>query len=94
MLSDRIKARLRKDRPTTSITIRMPVDAIESMKAIAPIKGLIGYQSLLKSYVSDGLRRDEAQYLDNTEARLIEALKRRGIPNEVLEDAARELHAG
>jgi predicted DNA binding CopG/RHH family protein len=58
MLSDRIKARLRKDMPMTSITIRMPVDAIESIKAIAPIKGLIGYQSLPKSCVSESLRRD------------------------------------
>ena len=94
MHSDRLKARLRKDRPMTSITIRMPVDAVESMKAIAPLKGLIGYHSLLKSYVSEGLRRDEAQYLDNTEVRLIEAPKRRGIPKDVLEDAARELHLG
>lgn len=92
MLSDRLKTRLRKDRPTTSITIRMPVDAIESMKALAPLKGLGGYQSLLKAYVSEGLRRDEAQYLDNAEARLIDALKRRGVPDEVLQNAARELH--
>lgn len=62
------------------------------MKTIAPLKGLGGYQSLLKSYVSEGLRRDEAQYRDNAEARLIDALKRRGVPDEVLEDAARELH--
>ena len=94
MHSDRLKARLRKDRPMTSITIRMPVDAVESMKTIAPLKGLIGYQSLLKSYVSEGLRRDETQYLDKTEVRLIEALKRRGVPDDVLEDAARELHPG
>ncbi|MBK6972902.1 MAG: hypothetical protein IPH26_08055 [Sterolibacteriaceae bacterium] len=94
MQSDRLKARLRKDRPMTSITIRMPVDAVESMKTIAPLKGLIGYQSLLKSYVSEGLRRDETQYLDKTEVRLIEALKRRGVPDDVLEDAARELHPG
>lgn len=94
MLSDRLKTRLQKDRPMTSITIRMPVDAIESMKAIAPLKGLGGYQSLLKAYVSKGLRRDEAQYLGNVEARLIDALKRRGVPDDVLEDAARELHAG
>lgn len=94
MLSDRLKTRLQKDRPMTSITIRMPVDAIESMKTIAPLKGLNGYQALLKAYVSEGLRRDEAQYLANTEARLIDALKRRGVPDDVLEAAARELHAG
>jgi hypothetical protein len=92
MLSEKMKARLAKDRPMISITIRMPVDAVESMKAIAPHKGLSGYQSLLKSYVSEGLRKDEAQYAFSAEARLIEALKRRGVPDDVLQDAARELH--
>ena len=93
MPSEKLKARLSKDRPMISVTIRMPVDAVESMKAIAPHKGLSGYQSLLKSYVSEGLRKDEATYVFGAEARLIEALKRRGVPADVLEDAARELHA-
>jgi hypothetical protein len=92
MLSEKLKARLIKNRPMTSITIRMPVDAVESMKIIAPQKGLSGYQSLLKAYVSEGLRQDEARYVFSTEARLIEALKRRGVSEEILEDAARELH--
>jgi hypothetical protein len=93
MLSEKLKARLSKDRPMISITIRMPVDAVESMKAIAPHKGLSGYQSLLKAYVSEGLRKDEATYVFGSEARLIEALKRRGVPADVLEDATRESHA-
>ena len=93
MLSEQLKARLSKDRPMISITIRMPVDVVESMKAIAPHKGLSGYQSLLKAYVSEGLRKDEATYVFGGEARLIEALKRRGVPADILEDAARELRA-
>lgn len=93
MLSEKLKTRLTKDRPMVSITIRMPVDAVESMKSIAPKKGLSGYQSLLMSYVSDGLRKDEAQFVFSTEARLIEALKRRGVPDEILSDAAKELAA-
>lgn len=93
MRSEQLKARLSKDRPMTSITIRIPVDVVESMKAIAPHKGLSGYQSLLKAYVSEGLRKDEATYVFGGEARLIEALKRRGVPADILEDAARELHA-
>ena len=47
----------------------------------------------MKSYISDGLRRDEAQFSSNVEARLIEALKKRGVPEDVLADAARQLHA-
>ena len=93
MLTDRLKKRLDKNRPMTSITLRMPVDVVESMKAIAPQRGFSGYQALLKSYISDGLRRDEAQFASSLEARLIEALKKRGVPEDVLADAARELHA-
>ena len=91
MLSKRLRARLDKDRPMTSITLRIPVDVVESMKAIAPLRGFSGYQTLLKSYIGDGLRRDEAQYAPGEAARLIDAMKKRGNPESVLEDAAREL---
>lgn len=92
MMPDKIKARLTKERPSTSITIRIPVDVVDSMKEIAPHRGFSGYQSLLKSYISDGLRRDEAQFAFSVEARLIEALKKRGVSAEILADAAKELH--
>ena len=62
MLSDRLKTRLQKDRAMTSITLRIPVDVVDSMKEIAPHKGFSGYQTLLKSYISEGLRNDEARY--------------------------------
>ncbi len=93
MLSDRLKSRLTKDRPMTSITLRIPVDVVESMKAIAPQRGFSGYQALLKSYLSEGLRRDEAQFASHQQARLIEALKRQGVSEEVIEAAERELNA-
>ena len=93
MIPDSIKNRLTKDREMTSITLRIPVDVVESMKAIAPQRGFSGYQPLLKSYIGEGLRRDEAQYAFSIAARLIAALKKRGVSSEVLEDAARELHA-
>jgi len=91
MLSERMKNRLKKDRPMISITMRIPLDVVESMKEIAPHKGFTGYQTLLKSYISEGLRNDEARYSLGATARLIEALKKRGVPNDVLEDVAREL---
>ena len=93
MLSDRLKTRLVKDRPTTSITLRIPVDVVESLKEIAPLKGMSGYQTLLKSYISEGLRQDEAKFSNNQAARLIEALKKRGVPADVLDAAAREMTA-
>ncbi|MDP2759556.1 MAG: hypothetical protein Q8O64_04010 [Sideroxyarcus sp.] len=93
MLTDRLKKRLDKDRPMTTITLRIPVDVVESLKELAPHKGLSGYQTLLKSYISEGLRRDENQFSTNTFSRLINALRKRGVPESVLEDAARELEA-
>ena len=74
----------------TTITVRMPVDVVESMKTIAPLKGMSGYQALLKAYVGEGLRRDEAQHVFGPAARFAEALRRRGVPAELIDEAARE----
>lgn len=93
MLTDRLKKRLSKDRAMTAITMRIPVDVVESLKEIAPHKGFTGYQTLLKSYISEGLRKDEAQFSSAPSARLIEALRKRGVPESVLEEAAREMEA-
>ena len=93
MLTERLKKRLNKDRPMTAITMRIPVDVVESLKEIAPHKGFTGYQTLLKSYISEGLRKDEAQFLSSPSARLIEALRKRGVPDSILEDATKELEA-
>jgi hypothetical protein len=90
-ISETLKARLSKDRPMTSITLRIPVDVVDSMKSIAPKRGLAGYQTLLKAYLSEGLRNDEAKYASSVQTRLIEALKRHGVPQEVLDEATREI---
>lgn len=93
MLSERLTKRLDKDRPMTSITLRIPVDVVESLKAIAPKRGFTGYQTLLKAYISEGLRRDEAHFTSAQTARLIEALKKHGVSEAVLKAAAEELEA-
>ena len=90
MLSDRLKKRLVKDRAMTSITLRIPVDVVDSLKEIAPRKGVSGYQTLLKAYISEGLRQDEARFSSSQTARLIEALKKRGVSDAVLDAATRE----
>ena len=90
MIPDKLKARLTKDRAMTTITLRMPVDVVDSLKTIAPLKGMSGYQALLKAYVSDGLRRDEAQHLFGPAARLAEALRKRGVPVELIAEAAKD----
>jgi hypothetical protein len=96
MLSERLQQRLRRDRPMTSITLRIPVDVVDSLKEIAPRKGLTGYQALLKAYVSEGLRRDEALLAPGRpehliREQLIEALKAQGVPQEQLDAALRQI---
>jgi hypothetical protein len=90
MISEKLKARLAKDRPRTTITMRIPVDVVELMKEIAPTRGFAGYQTLLKLYISEGLRRDEAQAELQTLRRLTEALKKRGVKESVLKEALAE----
>ena len=90
MINERVKPRLRKDRPSTTITMRIPVDVVESLKAIAPTRGFSAYQTLLKSYISEGLRRDEAEADQYTIQKLSEALRRRGVKEKVLREAIAE----
>ena len=94
MLNDRLKARLQHSRPMTSITLRIPVDVVDSLKAIAPQRGFTGYQTLLKSYLRDGLRRDEAQSFNASRARLVQALKNRGVSAELIALAEQDLQKG
>lgn len=93
MIPEKLKARLKKNRPMTSITLRIPKDVVESLKTIAPHKGHSGYQALLKSYISEGLRRDESTFVFGPTARLAEALKKRGVPAKLIEEAAQEASA-
>src|ERR1035437_7671403 len=45
--SERMRQRLRKDRPMTVISLRIPDDVIEELKEIAPSLGFSGYQPLI-----------------------------------------------
>ena len=91
MLNERLKKRLKKGRADTTITMRIPEDVVESLKAVAPLRGFTAYQTLLKSYISEGLRRDEAQFDQYTARRLAEALKRRGVKQDVIDEAWAEV---
>lgn len=93
MIPERLKKRLKKNRPMTSITLRIPQDVVESLKSITPHKGFTGYQALLKAYISEGLRRDEALHVFGPAARLAEALKKRGVSAKLIEEAALEAAA-
>ena len=74
--------------------MRIPTDVVESLKMVAPMKGFTAYQTLLKSYISEGLRRDEAQFDQHTAHKLAEALKRRGVEERVLKEALADIERG
>ena len=85
-----VKDRLNKNRTMTTVTVRMPDDVVNAMKQIAPLRGFAGYQTLLKLYISEGLRRDEL-LLDPPVNKFIQALLAQGVPADVIEQASREI---
>lgn len=74
----------------TSITLRIPVDVVESLKTTTPQRGFTGCQTLLDAYLSEGLRSDEAQFFAASQARLIEALNRCGVAADLTGAAERD----
>lgn len=93
MIPSKLKARLNRERELISITVRIPVDVVESLKEIAPLRGFSGYQALMKSYLSDGIRKDEALHIFGATARLVEALEKKGVSKELIQSAVKEANA-
>ncbi|WP_416673975.1 hypothetical protein [Egbenema bharatensis] len=90
MKIDALKQRLNRDRPMTTITIRMPEDVIEDLKRLAPILGFSGYQPLARAYIGQGLRADLERLEGDTVSALIASLKRHGVSDEILQEALGE----
>jgi hypothetical protein len=86
-----LKKRLDKNRPMTTITIRMPEDVIEDLKRIAPILGFLGYQPLARTYIGQGLRADLERLEADTLLSLIASLKPRGMSEEIIQAAIAEV---
>ncbi|MCW5314989.1 hypothetical protein GTQ43_14575 [Nostoc sp. KVJ3] len=92
MKAEALKKRLDKNRPMTTITIRIPEDVIEDLKRIAPLLGFSGYQPLVRAYIGQGLRVDLEQRLEgDTVSALIASLKRHGVSDEVIHEALTEV---
>jgi hypothetical protein len=89
-MRERLKQRMRKDRPMTVISMRIPDDVIEDLKEIAPTLGFSGYQPLMRAYIGQGLRKDLARLEHSDEQRLTESLRRQGISDEVISAALAE----
>jgi hypothetical protein len=90
-----LKQRLDRNRPMSSVTIRIPEDVIEDLKRIAPLLGFSGYQPLIRAYIGQGLRVDLERFESDTLTAVVASLKRRGVSdtviNEALSEAAHEI---
>lgn len=50
--------RLTKDRPTTTVSLKMPVDVIDDLQRVAQTKDMSSFEALIQFYVGQGLRKD------------------------------------
>lgn len=88
--SERIQQRLKKNRQMTVISIRIPEDVIEELKEIAPALGFSGYQPLIRAYIGQGLRKDQAR-IENSQVQILtESLRKHGIADQVISAAIAE----
>ncbi len=91
MKNSKLKQRLRKDRPMTSITLRMPEDVVEDLKRVAPQLGFSGYQPLIRAYVGQGLRQDVARLDASPLEEFADSLRRHGVEDTVITEALAEV---
>ena len=91
---DKLRERLRKDRPMTTISLRMPEDVVDELKQVAPLLGFSGYQPLIRTYIGQGLRQDLERLSQQPGIeRIIESLRRHGVAEEVISSAIAELRS-
>ena len=94
MKLEHLKQRLDRNRPMTTISMRFPVDVIEDLKRVAPLRGFSGYQPLVRAYVGQGLRLDLERLENDTVSALVESLKRHGVSEELISEALSEVAHG
>lgn len=88
--AQRVWKRLRKDRPMTTISIRIPADVIEDLKDVAPALGYAGYQPLIRAYIGRGLRKDLEKFDRSPGQALAESLRKRGMSDSVIAEVIAE----
>ncbi len=94
MKFEALKQRLERNRPMTSVTLRIPGDVVEDLKKVAPLLGFSGYQPLIRAYIGQGLRVDLERFESDTVTALVASLKRRGVSDAVIDEALSEvIHA-
>jgi hypothetical protein len=94
MKIENLKKRIDRDRPMTSVTLRMPEDVVDDLKRIAPILGFSGCQPLMRAYIGQCLRQDLERLDNDTITALVSNLKRRGVSKKIIEEALSEVLNG
>jgi len=91
MKSSDLKKRLQKDRPMTSITLRIPEDLVDDLKRVAPQLGFSGYQPLMRTYIGQGLRQDLARLESQPNLeRFVDSLRKHGVAEDTISEAMEE----
>ena len=88
--TSRVMSRLRRDRPMSTVTLRMPEDVIADLKRVAPELGYSGYQPLIRAYVGQGLRADLARLERSPVQALLESLRQHGVDEMLLQAALKD----
>ncbi|QBQ56239.1 hypothetical protein [Nitrosococcus wardiae] len=94
MKIEQLKKRLDRNRPMTMVTLRIPEDVVEDLKRVAPLLGFSGYQPLIRAYIGQGLREDLERLENETVSALVASLRRRGVSEEIIEEALTEATHG
>jgi hypothetical protein len=78
----------------TTVTLRMPEDAVADLKRVAPQLGFSGYQPLIRAYVGQGLRADLARLDRSPVQALLDSLRQHGVDETLLQAALRNASPG
>jgi hypothetical protein len=92
--AQRVWQRLRRDRPMTTISMRIPEDVIDDLKDIAPALGYSGYQPLIRAYIGRGLKRDLEKMDRSPGQALAQSLRKRGMSDSVIAEVIAEAKVG
>ncbi len=97
-MTDRIKRNMQPDKPMTLISLRLPDHVIEDLKGGAPSLGFGGYQTLIRAYISNCLRKHlaerEAQRAKySTVEEFSQRLIAHGLPGQAIQEAVAEMRA-
>ena len=91
MKAEKLRKRLDKNRPMTSVTLRMPEDVVEDLRQLAPVLGFNGYQPLIRAYVGQGMRHDLKRLEKDRVSALVESLRRHGVSEDVISTALEDV---